>query len=296
MIKHKETHVCHFPFDIKKALKSGWFLSGTSGSGKTNLAYQLADRLIKAGVVVYVFDPSQAWKKFSNIKNWIQVRRGEYKLRFPKKESVIFDISHLYVPEQREFVESFCRSLFIQRTFGPEPDHWIFLIFEEAQIYLHQHAMRSKAYQEVMRLITVGRNPAYKIRFGLITQFAATVDKLCVKMTEQRYFGYSDELNDKKYLQNFVGKENIAKLDTLKVGEFLYDVGKVTKHIKTPLFQSKTKPKQLAISSEAKSEQGEQVGELTPAQKGLLVLILVFVLGLLIMYAILTWGLNATGM
>lgn len=287
-----------FPFDFKKALKSGFFVSGTSGSGKTNLAFCLVDRLMEEGVVVYVFDPSQAWRKKSNIPYWVRVVPGEYTLKLPAGKSVIFDISELYVKEQREFVQQFCRTLFASRVskgkdVSKEP--WIFLIFEEAQLYVPQSAMRSKAFQEVMRIITVGRN--FRIRFGLITQFASTVDKLCVKMTEQRYFGKSDELNDIKYLQNFVG-EKTKLLPDLKIGEFLYDFGNKTEKIKTPLFQSGTTPSPLSpavtlTSTDSKPQNFEADRDVS---MGLLIIFLAFIIGGLIVYGIMAWGRNATGM
>lgn len=214
------------------------------GSGKTNHAYQLAEDLMQAGAIVYVFDPSQAWMKKSSIPEYqrITLPFGITTLyRDPEipDDSTVFDISMLYVPQQQEFVEKFCRKLFTERTKSRERPQ-TFLIFEEAQLYLPEGRMRSKAAQELMRIITVGRN--FNIRYGLITQFASTVDKLAVKMTKQRYFGFSDELNDVKYLTNFIGKKWASDLGSLKIGEFIYDYGTRTQRIQTPLFETETPP------------------------------------------------------
>jgi DNA helicase HerA-like ATPase len=229
-------------FDIQKALASGYFISGTSGSGKTNLAKLIANILMQAGIRVYVFDPSQAWKT-SDIPYRILITPRTTNLKFSKKASVVFDISLLRVKEQRRFVEDFCREFFIHQVNTPEPDRIpTFLVFEEAQLYLQQSVMISKAGMEIMRIITTGRN--YKIRYGLITQFAANVDKLPVKMTQQRYFGYSDELNDKKYLHSFL-KGTEEYLDQLKVGEFFYNFqGQITK-IQTPEFKQSITQQEL---------------------------------------------------
>ena len=47
-------------FNIEEAMRSGIFVSGTSGSGKTNLCFHLAERLMQHGIIVFVLDPSQA--------------------------------------------------------------------------------------------------------------------------------------------------------------------------------------------------------------------------------------------
>lgn len=243
------------PFDLKKALKSGFFISGTSGSGKTNLAFNLAEILMENGVVVFAFDPSQAWMQNSSIPFYKTIDENTEKFWLKSDQSIIFDISLLYVKDQRSFVEKIAKSLFMQKVKNPKVRFWTVLIFEESQLYLQQSAMRSKAYMEMMRLITVGRN--YKLRYGLITQFPSMIDKLCVKMTQQRYFGYSDEKNDLDYVNCFIPNEDfyiiikdpvdkkekkVPAMCTFQVGEFFYDVGAVTQRVKTPLFQAKSKP------------------------------------------------------
>jgi len=220
-----------FSFDVQKALASGVFISGTSGAGKTNLAKLLADKLIQSGVRVYVFDPSQSW--LDSGLQVMSITRTDPNLTFPKYASIVFDISLLRVKEQRAFIENFCREFFTQQVQSRERIQ-TFLVFEEAQLYLGQATMMSKAAMEIMRIISTGRN--YKIRYGLITPFASNVDKLPIKMTQQRYFGYSDELNDKKYLHGFL-KGTEEYLDQLKVGEFFYNTqGQVTK-IQVPEFK-----------------------------------------------------------
>ena len=108
-------------------------------------------------------------------------------------------------------------------------------MFEDAQLYLPNHGLRANVYQEVMRLVTTGRN--FNIRYGLITQFPSMVDKTCVKMTKQRYFGWTNEKNDITYLKAFLG-ERVSELETLEVGQFLYDYGKTTKRIQAPKFEA----------------------------------------------------------
>lgn len=66
-----------------------------------------------------------------------------------------------------------------------------------------------------MRLETVGRNDAFKIRIGAITQFCSMIDKLVVKTARQRCFGFADEKNDKKYIEDFV-QEKVLELPALE--------------------------------------------------------------------------------
>jgi len=230
-----------FPFDISEALKSGTFTSGTSQSGKTNLNFWLANELMKNGVIVYVFDPSQAWVKKSSIPRCITLKNPLPLTCDLVNDSTIYDISRLHVDEQCEFVEKFCKTLFEARV-DSEHRPKTYLMFEEAHLYFPEGCMRAKAYREALRVVTVGAN--FNIRFGLITQWASMVDKKIVKFPKQKYLGYSDEKNDKEYLRSFIG-DRVEELETLKTGEFLYDYGKTTKRIQTPLFRASCTPQQI---------------------------------------------------
>lgn len=227
-------------FDIEEGKKSGVYFSGTSGSGKTTAAKKVIQALMEAGITCYIFDPSQAWVKDSPIKNVMVVQQVPTILDFPEGTSYVFDISRLKVEEQKEVVSDFCKTIWTFQVNKPDTERkWMFVFFEEAQIYLQQNSMRSKSAAEVMRLITVGRN--FKIRYGLITQFPSTIDKLPVKMTKQRYFGYTDEKNDKDYIRSFLGEE-CEKLKELKLGEFIYSYGGKMEHVQFPDFKDSTPP------------------------------------------------------
>ena len=104
----------------------------------------------------------------------------------------------------------------------------IMVVFEECHTPMPNHALRSKHYAETVRLITQGGN--FGIRFVAITQFSSMVDKLVVKMAQQRYIGKTSEPNDLNYLSGIIGKR-ISELPHLKRGEFLYshsgEIGKI---------------------------------------------------------------------
>ncbi len=236
-------------FNITEAKRSGFYLGGSPGSGKTNTAQNFSKLLMDDGIIVYVFDISQAWQVKSSIPNFVTVDKLPVILNFPANQSIIFDLSMLYVEEQKMAVANICKALFSRQVKLPEEKRkWIFLIFEEAQIYLQQNSMRSKAASEIMRLITVGRN--YKIRFGLITQFPSTIDKLPIKAIRQRYFGYTDEKNDKAYIEAFIGKEKAEELKTLKTGEFMLNLGNLIERVQFAEFKSTTVPQKLVCQTE----------------------------------------------
>lgn len=223
-----------FEVDLEEALRTGIFISGTSQSGKSNLAFIIADLLMKEDVIVFVVDPSQAWNK-SSVPTRLRIdfpKRGQKNITW-KHIPTVFDVSRLTVLQQKEFVENFCKAIFEDRVNSSHRPQ-IFIFFEEAHLYFPEGCMRAKRYQEALRIITVGRN--FNIRFGLITQWCALIDKTVIKFPRQRYFGYTDEKNDKEYLRNFIGSR-VDELETLQVGEFMYDVGKKTKKVQVPLFK-----------------------------------------------------------
>lgn len=230
-----------FAIDLDEAMKTGIAVTGTSASGKTNLGFVIADLLMKHGVIVFVVDPSQAWMRNSNVPNVVTVRWNSSVTW--KEQSTILDVSRLTVLQQKEFVEKFCKTMFnarVDSNYRPQT----FIFFEEAHLFFPEGSMRSKKYQEALRIVTVGRN--YNIRFGLITQWCALIDKTVLKFPRQKWFGYTDEKNDKKYLRNFIGKR-VDKLESLKVGEFVHDYGKTTKKVQVPLFKSDSTPKPLPM-------------------------------------------------
>lgn len=226
-------------FDSKEAMKSGTFVCGMTGSGKSDLTMRFAETMMEEGVLVYVFDPAQAWQKQSSVPNVSTIRNPDH-IWLPK-ESTIFDISMMTIPDQQIFVENFCRTLFMDRARSAEdPPTW--LIFEEAQLYLPQGALRSRAFQEAVRLVSVGRN--YGIKFCLVTPFASNVDKYIIKLCGQRYLGYTTEPNDIKYLKGYL-EERVEELKTLRPGQFFYECRGAKEIIYSEEYEAEILPKSV---------------------------------------------------
>ena len=224
-----------FPFELEEALRSGIFISGTSGTGKTNHAMNIAKLLMDNNVVVFIIDPTQAWQtKFYPIEQIITIKPIAQKQRINWNDvSTVFNTSMLSPLEQQKFIEGFCEQVMyvaIRRAHRPN----IIVIFEEAHTPMYNGSIRSKKSQQTARLLTQGRN--FNIRFIAITQFASMVDKLPVKMCNQRYFFCTSEPNDLRYIETMIGK-HMSTLPNLKVGECIYDYGNITKRVQTPLFK-----------------------------------------------------------
>jgi len=231
------TTVSTVPFDVKLAVDSGFYVSGTSQSGKTNLAKHLVQQLLNNGMACYVMDASKAWTHDSPIDNVLLV--SEREKRYVWNKSVVFDISALSSRHKVLFVNTFCHDLYAMHVDGYARKE--FIIFEEAQLYIPAGSMRlavrrSSPCESVLDVVTVGAN--YGLRFGLITQFPALVDKPPVKITQQRYFGWTWERNDVGYIKAFIGKEWAEKLKSLQKGEFIYQCRDATTQIKTGVYKS----------------------------------------------------------
>jgi len=228
-------------FNVDEALNSGIFTSGTSSSGKTLLNCWFAKILMKHGITVYVLDPSQAWRN-SPIQNVITVKEMRGKLTWSER-STVFDISFLTWQERMRFADLICKTLLDDR----KSSKWrppTFIFFEEGQLYFYQGSMRTpKQTPNVVELATNGRN--FNLRYAVITQFASMIDKILVKITQQRYAGWSNETNDKKYWKGIIGKAWTEKLKSLTVGEFVYSNPKCVYRIRVPLFKRETAANQL---------------------------------------------------
>jgi hypothetical protein len=250
-------------FDSEEALKSGCYISGTSGSGKSDLGMLHAEQLVQKGVTVIVFDNSLDWVKRSSIPYSIKIREGEhFQYSFDLGKSWIFDMSLLNIEQQKQLVKMVCSELWryqVRRAQAGKTLQWFYLIFEEGHNYFPQGCMRSKEYAEVVQILTGGRN--FKIRFEAITQFSSMIDKNAMRYMKQRYFSYSDEPNDIDYISGFLGREHSKKLTELKSGQFLYKYGREIIEIEIEPYETLRKPEPypnlMNVQAQAEPEQAE---------------------------------------
>jgi hypothetical protein len=275
------------PFNTEEAMKSGTYISGTTGTGKSDIAMYQAEQLMKEGIIVIVFDPSQDWPRRSFLEHYWKITSQLAEMyEWIPDHSSIFDISELSVKQAQRFVEGFCNAIMTQQAKPKcmfnvdqleacENDvcqkcefrkadnkdiycNWkpkrYFLIFEEAHMYFPQGCMTAIAMQNTVRMMTQGRN--FGVRFCCITQFASMIDKKAMRYMRQRYFGYTDEPNDTEYILRMFPKEfkehGTRYLMGLKAGQFIYKCGNEVDQFEITPFTSETKP-QLAEVSQRRS-------------------------------------------
>ena len=197
----------NIPFDITEAKDTGFYISGTTQSGKTELAKNLVKKLTDDGNNCYVLDISKAWPKKCSIDNVVEVPSNVTDIDIPANQSAVIDLSGVNYVTRIKYVIAFCKTLYnwhVSKGFKRSPQE--FVIFEEAHTYFPNGCFRSpKQFSPCIDLVTVGAN--FNLRFGVITQFPASLDKSVVKVCQQRYFGWSTEMNDLNYIKAFVGKE-----------------------------------------------------------------------------------------
>lgn len=229
-------------FDIEEAKKAGVFISGARASGKSNLAMQIADRLLKANCIIEVFDNSRAWLK-SSIPYVIQVEENS-KLEIDHERSCVFDLALLYAQDQKELIAKIIKEEFYRQVRTPENQRkWKIYVFEEAQMLLPQNHLRAREAQEILRLVSAGRN--FEMSYILITQRPSLIDQTALALSSQRYFGKIESELDREKIEPWIGKDFASKLSGLKCGQFVYDMGDHSEIISTPLFASPSKPKRI---------------------------------------------------
>jgi len=237
-----------FTVDFQELLRSGFYVTGTTGTGKSDIGMYAAEKLIQHGVLVIVFDSTQDWQSRSNIPYYITVKRHD-PLDMILDRSIIYDIHKLFPDERQQLVERFCAVLYMHQA--NKPKHLrkqYFVIFEESQTYLWQNSLRSRKAQNTAMLLTEGRN--YKVRFGCIVQFSSMIDKNAMRYMKQRFLGWTNEKNDIEYLRSFIGNK-VNELKTLKAGEFVYShpSQNTLEKIEIEAFESATKPRILPTPS-----------------------------------------------
>ena len=199
-------------------------MSGTTGCGKSDIAMRCVDKLRKQGVICIIFDPSQDWLARYPADQFVKPNTLSGKPFLAEVRLVgttVVDISTLTLTQTKTLVENFCENIFLQQAMRmPEKRNFYFVVFEEAQTEFPQGILRAKRMQNVVRLLTQGRN--FKIRIGMVTQFAAMLDKDCLKFAKQRWFGWTDEKNDVSYVSEWIGDEQAETLKYFDSGDFLY--------------------------------------------------------------------------
>lgn len=224
-------------FDIELAKKRGTFISGNRGSGKSNLGKILVDKLLRQGYIVKVFDNSQTWRH-SSVPNLRIVKNNFGDIDFTK--SCVFDLSMLYIKDQRRFVEYVVKTEFELQTQLPENQRqWMFYVFEECEMLVSTH----NRSEEILRLACTGRN--FKMSYIVLAQRLAMVSPSLISLCGQLHIGQAHEENDLKKLRNWLGNY-VSELRDLTIGEFLYKHGKYAEKIQTDKFTSNIKPKQIS--------------------------------------------------
>jgi len=223
-------------FNVEEAQRSNVLISGTNGIGKSLWAMSLASKLQRLGWKVIAVDNVGIWKDKSDIKTIQFV--VDNKIKTPT-ESIIYDISFLKIQQQRKFVEALAHYLWQSRV-NVEPNQWVMLILEEAQLYMRN--VRGKESQELLRIMTAGRNR--KIRCTAIVPDLAILDSVFIRLTLQRYhFKLAIEENGKRKFRNYYGKD-FCRIATegLDVGDCLYVLNERIQIIHVPEFRATIRP------------------------------------------------------
>lgn len=241
-----------FDFDVSEGLKSGTMIIGGRGTGKSNLAKHIVKQLIDNGCIIRIFEVSNAWLSDTPIKNIAEIVPNSV-LDIPLNESVTFDLSRLHVKQIKAFVAQIVATEYeIQSNTPKEQRKPKIFVFEDSVISLPKNRLTSIEAEEILRLITVGRN--FDLSYIGIVQRPALTDTSLFELSSQKFIGRLDGQNDKKKLRNYIDREYIDMLDSLSIGEFVYK----TKKIAIPLFDSSVKPRRLK-ATENTTEQGNQI-------------------------------------
>lgn len=62
------------PFSVEEAMKSGSYISGTTGTGKSDVGMEQADMLMQEGITVFGFDGTMDWLARSTVPHYTNDR------------------------------------------------------------------------------------------------------------------------------------------------------------------------------------------------------------------------------
>jgi adenosyl cobinamide kinase/adenosyl cobinamide phosphate guanylyltransferase len=231
--------------DVPALLRSGTVIFGGSGCGKSTLAKAVVRKLGEKGIVCYIVDPSRAW--LDQGFEVVEVTKDQDSYRWIGQNTV-FDVSRLTNNEKVIFVDLLSAELLHGHMNGVK--QFEVAVLEEAELYIGNNSLRRKRLQNVLALLSNGRN--FNLRAILISQVPSMVDKLPIKLTEQRVFGRLSEPNDQRYCKQLLGKEWVEQLKSLEVGTFLSENKGMVQRFKIEA-KTEAKPKQFNFAWQFKS-------------------------------------------
>ncbi len=237
-----------FAFDYERAKKDSVLITAAPQKGKTNTAKHIVEYILSKGDIVKVFDVSKAWHK-STMPTYQTIDGLDCRNSFmnPISISTIFDVSRLFPNLLPEFVSLIIGEDFQLISYLEEPlPYTIFYVLEECQLVTPKR-LNSKRYQEEYRMVTVGGNADFKMRYIAISQRLADISTELISRTGQKYFGNHWEENDIKKLHSSLGKrwklqETWEKFSELKVGQFMYCIDGNVENIIIPKFDKQFSP------------------------------------------------------
>lgn len=229
--------------DTDTILREGAFVSGGRGSGKSNLAYWLAERLITNGVAVKVIDSSLAFKQNSSVPFYQKIK---YKYQsVGDLTNCIYDFSRLSCSTMRAFVGCLLEdalNVAIEATDNGQqkPQVWI---FDECQNLIPSGALRSTkdTEQSISRFITQGRN--FSCGYIALSQRLASCDVNLVEISGLKYFGKCEGENNLRKIKAWLPKDTVKRLRDLSVGQFYRQHGSVVELVTTKKFYTALKPR-----------------------------------------------------
>lgn len=236
-------------FDTNLALDGGVCSFAGRQKGKTNLFKLLVNELMKSGITVKVFDPSQAWTRNTPVHDKITVRIDQ-PMDLLTESSIIYDISRLTRPDQRTLVNSIIAEDYNTQANTPEELRQPkFYVMEEAQLFASSQSV--KWLEEVYKLVSVGAN--FKMSYGLISQRPASIDTECISRCSQIFIGNLWEENDLRKVKNYLNysrTECYEVITHLPVGCFVKVQDGKKKIVSVPEFRG---PNAIELRSEKPS-------------------------------------------
>lgn len=212
---------------LKALLRGGLCIFGASGCGKTVLARELVKTLATKGIIFRIIDPSRAWLDMGEVVE-VSKRQTVYSW---DSSTTIFDVSCLNVGDKVNFANAFCGSLLASHIDGNCRNEII--VLEESELYLQNSTMRSKKCENIATLVSMGRN--YNLRYIAISQAPALLDKLFLKLTELKFYGFLSEPNDLNYLKKMLGKTWVEQIATLGIGTFIFQNRRTIQKVKAEI-------------------------------------------------------------
>lgn len=208
------------------------FITGKSGSGKSNTAGKICEEILEEGYPLMVIDTEGEYYGLKEEYELLHVGADEEcdlqvgpehagkiaELALEENVPIILDVSGYIEPsEVNQLIHDTCKAMFDKQKKLKKPFP---ILVEEAHEWIPQQGTRGKEGEVTKMLIRIGKRGRKRgLGLAALSQRPQAVDKDYITQTDYKIWHHLDWDTELKVVQRVLGKDWVDDVSNLEIGE-----------------------------------------------------------------------------